>query len=140
MNHSGARRREPAAGSKAIGSLRWSLMALATLALLATGCASSKSRNRGASPQGADADGQSRLGYSTIQPLSGKVKSVHPGLRFVILDFSVARMPAVDQRLGIYRGGERIGTVKVTGPYLETTVAADIVIGEAGLGDEVRGD
>jgi tetratricopeptide (TPR) repeat protein len=70
----------------------------------------------------------------------GKVVSVNSALRFVVMDFAIRRLPAMEQRLNIYRSGQKIGEVKVTGPTLEMTVAGDIVAGEAQIGDEVRSD
>jgi hypothetical protein len=46
----------------------------------------------------------------------------------------------LEQRLNVYRNGQKVGEVKVTGPALDTTIAGDIVAGEAQLGDEVRED
>jgi len=70
--------------------------------------------------------------------IAGKIVSVNPALRFVVMDFPVWLMPALDQRLHIYRGEQKIGEVKVTGPTVDTTVAGDLVAGEARPGDEVR--
>jgi hypothetical protein len=72
--------------------------------------------------------------------LTGKVASVNPTLRFVVLDFPLRRMPALDQRLNIYRGGQKVGEVKVTGPSLNTTIAGDLLSGDAQIGDEVSED
>lgn len=63
---------------------------------------------------------------------------MNPALRFVVMDFPVWLMPALDQRLNIYRDEQKIGEVKVTGPTVDTTVAGDLVAGEARPGDEVR--
>ena len=109
-------------------------------AALGVGCNSSKAKKNDGLPRVSGGVRNSRAGQEAVYPLVGKVTFVNPGLRFVILDFRMPRMPSIDQRLGIYRGESRIGTVKITGPYLDTTVAGDIVIGEAELGDEVRGD
>jgi hypothetical protein len=68
----------------------------------------------------------------------GKIVSVNPALRFVVMDFTLWRMPALGQRLHVYRNEQRIGEIKVTGPAVETTVAGDLTAGEARLGDEVR--
>jgi hypothetical protein len=68
----------------------------------------------------------------------GRIASVNPTLRFVVMDFTVWRMPALDQRLHVYRNDQRIGEVKVTGPAVDTTIAGDLVAGEARPGDEVR--
>jgi tetratricopeptide (TPR) repeat protein len=70
----------------------------------------------------------------------GKVASVNANLRFVVMDFPLRKMPALDQRLNVYRNAQKVGEVKVTGPALDTTIAGDITAGEAQLGDEVRED
>src|SRR5213594_4385337 len=72
--------------------------------------------------------------------VSGKVVLVNPLLRFVVMDFPVRRMPAVDQRLNVYHDGRKTGEVKVTGPTRDTTIAGDITAGGAQVGDEVRED
>lgn len=68
----------------------------------------------------------------------GTIVSVNPALRFVVMDFSVWQMPALEQRLHVYRGQQRVGEVKVTGPTVDSTVAGDLTAGEARPGDEVR--
>ncbi|MEO8425927.1 MAG: hypothetical protein ABI651_02325 [Verrucomicrobiota bacterium] len=73
----------------------------------------------------------------TLQ-LTGKVASVNSELRFVVLEFSVGDMPGINQRLGVYRASQKVGQVKVTGPQSDTNIVADIVEGEAHVGDEVR--
>jgi len=70
----------------------------------------------------------------------GTVVSVNPALRFLVMDFPVRKLPVLDQRLNIYRNGQKVGEVKVTGPARETTIAGDIIAGEAQVGDEVRED
>jgi len=65
---------------------------------------------------------------------------VNPLLRFLVLDFPVRKLPLVDQRLNIYHNGQKIGEVKVTGPTRDTTIAGDIIAGEANVGDEARDD
>ncbi len=70
--------------------------------------------------------------------LVGKVASVNASLHFVVLNFPVGRMAAVEQSLAIYRQGQKIGEVKVTGPQQDDNIIADITSGEAETGDEVR--
>lgn len=72
------------------------------------------------------------------EPMEGKVAAVNPGLRFVVLDFSLNRMPAIEERMMIYRQGNKVGEVRVTGPERNGTIVADIVRGEAQVGDEAR--
>lgn len=68
----------------------------------------------------------------------GKIAFVNPRLRYVIIDFSLGQMPAVDQRLGVFRNGQKVGEIKVTGPSRNQNTAADLLLGEASVGDDVR--
>jgi hypothetical protein len=70
----------------------------------------------------------------------GTVVSVNPALRFLVMDFPVRKLPVLEQRLNVYRNGQKVGEIKVTGPARDTTVAGDILVGEAQVGDEVRED
>lgn len=70
--------------------------------------------------------------------LTGKVVSYNAIGRFAILNFPVTHMPAVDQTMFVYREGLRIGEVKVTWQRRDDNVVADLVSGEAKIGDEVR--
>lgn len=72
------------------------------------------------------------------QQLAGKVVSVNERLRYVILDFSLSRLPEIEQRFHVYRQGQKVGEVKISGPSHNMNIAADIVAGEAKVGDEVR--
>lgn len=80
-------------------------------------------------------------GKVTLVPdtgLVGKVASVNASLHFVVLNFPAGRMAAVEQTLALYRQGQKIGEVKVTGPQQDDNIIADITSGEAETGDEVR--
>jgi hypothetical protein len=70
--------------------------------------------------------------------LVGKVESANQNLRYVVLSFPIGHLPAMEQRLNVYRHGLKVGEVKVTGPQIEDNVVADIVDGDSGPGDEVR--
>ena len=59
-------------------------------------------------------------------------------LRYVILDFSLSRLPGIEQRFHVYREGQKVGEVKISGPSQNMNIAADIVAGEAKIGDDVR--
>jgi hypothetical protein len=69
---------------------------------------------------------------------TGTVARVNSAARFVILTFPVGSMPPVGQLLYVYRHGLKVGEVKVTAPQQDDNTAADIVTGEAALGDEIR--
>jgi len=70
--------------------------------------------------------------------LVGKVETANQNLRYVVLSFPIGHLPAMEQRLNVYRNGLKVGEVKVTGPQIEDNVVADIVEGDSGPGDEVR--
>jgi hypothetical protein len=70
--------------------------------------------------------------------VQGRIVSSYPALRFVVMDFALWGMPAIDQRLDVYRNNQKIGEVKVTGPAVDTSIAGDLTAGEARVGDEVR--
>lgn len=77
----------------------------------------------------------------TVTPdttLAGKVISVNANLRFVVVNFPVGHMASVDQQLNVYRQGQKVGAVKITGPQQDDNIIADISDGEVQAGDEVR--
>src|SRR5262245_38705406 len=43
----------------------------------------------------------------------GMVVAVNPTLRFLVMDFPVRRLPVLEQRLSVYRNGQKVGEVKV---------------------------
>ncbi len=66
-----------------------------------------------------------------------KIRLVNDNLRFIVLDYSYEPMPPLETRLTVYRNGERIGMVKVTGPVMNGSTVAIIVEGEPQVGDTV---
>jgi hypothetical protein len=75
---------------------------------------------------------------SPIMEAAGKVASVNPELRFVVIDFALNPVPKVDQRMSVYRQGQKVGEVKISSQARNSIIAADITAGEAKIGDEVR--
>jgi hypothetical protein len=75
-----------------------------------------------------------------VDRVAGTVREVRPQLRFVILDYGPGKVPQLDQKLSVYRGTDKVGEIKISGPYRGTTVAADITAGEAKFGDLVKED
>ena len=55
------------------------------------------------------------------------------------LNFPVGKLPGIDSVMGVFRQGQKVGEVKVTGPKMDTNIAADITSGEVSVDDEVRG-
>jgi hypothetical protein len=70
--------------------------------------------------------------------LTARVVSYNASGRFVVLSFPVGQMPKLEQSLFLYRDGMKVGEVKITGPQRENNIVADLVTGEAEVGDEVR--
>lgn len=70
--------------------------------------------------------------------LRGRVASVNENLRFVVLTFPLGQLPSTDARMNVFRNGSIVGEVKITGPQRDDNSVADIVLGDAQKGDEVR--
>ena len=68
----------------------------------------------------------------------GKVRAIHSTSRFVVIDFYLSRLPQIGQRMNLYRQGLKVGEVKISGPEISQYIAADIVAGDAQVGDEAR--
>jgi hypothetical protein len=122
-------------------------MVILLFALSLSGCAGKKGAGQPAKAQpvfGAPTAPTSKSGNTQaliVTPenvLVGKVALVNPGGRFVVLNFPLGKMAAADQRLSLYRRGLKVGEVKVTGPVREDNIVADLVAGEAEVGDEAR--
>ena len=47
-------------------------------------------------------------------------------------------MPALEQQFSVYHQGMKVGEVRIAGPQLDDNIVADIVSGEASIGDEAR--
>jgi hypothetical protein len=73
-----------------------------------------------------------------VAAVRGRIIAVREPLRFVVIDFGTTKMPKLEQMLSVYRLDQKVAELKVSGPYLGTTVAADITAGEAREGDLVR--
>lgn len=124
-----------------MNAMRWLILILAG-AVCVTGCSKTKSR------RGPDAVGPN--GAASVQPaemsvvpsasVSGRVASVNVPGQFVIVTFESGPMPVPDQKLNVYRGGMKVGEVKVSREQLGQNAAADIIAGEARVGDTVRPD
>jgi hypothetical protein len=70
--------------------------------------------------------------------LTGRVVSYNSVGRFVVLSFPVGQMPKLNQSLFLYRNGLKVAEIKITGPQSDNNVVADLVTGEARVGDDVR--
>jgi len=70
--------------------------------------------------------------------LSAKVVSYNQSKRYVVLNFPSGQMPKIDQALFLYRDGLKTAELKVTGPQSDNNIVADVVSGDALVGDDVR--
>ena len=105
------------------------------LALVAGGCAWLPKAPSSAKPAAAAAPAPI---VTPDYSLAAKVVSVNTVGRFVVLSFPAGQMPKIDQTLFLYRGGLKVAEVHVTGPGQESLTVADLVSGEAQVGDTVR--
>ena len=105
-------------------------------AILAVGCASKKPAHAKTSATPAGVTLQTIVTPDTS--LTAKVASYNSTGRFVVLGFHVGRMPKMDQTFFLYRAGLKVGEVKITGPQRDNNIAADLITGEAQVGDEAR--
>ena len=104
-------------------------------AMLFAGCAAHKKPATGAAAPVSVVD------KTIVTPdfsVAAKVVSVNPGLRYVVLNFPASALPKRAQTLFLYRAGLKVAEVKVTGPEAEDNTVADLVAGEARVGDAVR--
>ena len=70
--------------------------------------------------------------------VTGRVTFVNENLRFVVLTFPLGQVPPVGNRMNVYRKGAIVGEVRVTTPQRDDNTVADVVLGDAKKGDEVR--
>ena len=67
-----------------------------------------------------------------------KVVMVNKEMKFVVLEFTNSAVPTAGSQLSLYRGKERVATLKATEPMKPPLITADILDGEVRKGDEVR--
>lgn len=122
------------------GLLRRMKLRLGLLAVLLVGFAGCVSEPKPeANPSPTDAgEPKSKLIVTPDSLLIGRVTAFNTAGRFVVLDFPVGRLPALDQVLFVYHDGLKVGEVRVTGPERDHNTVADLISGEAAKGDEVR--
>jgi hypothetical protein len=70
--------------------------------------------------------------------LTGKIKTISPRSKFVVINFPIGHLPETDQHLFVYRNGNKVAELKVTAWQQDDNVVADILTGEVQEGDEVR--
>jgi hypothetical protein len=101
--------------------------------VLAVGCVFHKVQKTSASAP--------RTSQTVVTPdnsLTARVAAYNAVGRFVVLSFPVGQVPKLDQTLFLYRDGLKVAEVKVSGPQRDNNIVADLVNGDAQVGDEVR--
>jgi hypothetical protein len=73
-----------------------------------------------------------------VLPASGRVEQVNLGQRFVVIDYTLGGMPALQSLVNVYRNDQKVGELRLSGPERNGFVAADIVDGFIQVDDEVR--
>lgn len=112
---------------------------LLALALTLPGCAWTKRHLPGHHAKTAKpAPAAAQMIVTPDESLTAKVLSVNTVGRFVVLNFPEGRLPKLDQHLFLYRDGLKVGEVKAVGPQQDTSIVADILSGDAQVGDTVR--
>lgn len=72
--------------------------------------------------------------------LAAKVVAANEVGRFVIINFPGDQIPKMSQSLFLYRAGLKVAEIKITGPQSENNIVADLVSGDAKVGDNVRSE
>lgn len=74
-----------------------------------------------------------------VLPAGGRVHMVNLGLRFIVIDYTLGGMPPMGSVLGVFRNGEKVAQVRLSGPEPRNGfVTADIMEGFIQVDDEVR--
>ena len=125
--------------------MRFLWATVAIVVVFGSGCflrSSGGAKNQGAfsNPPGtvSTASSNGKLIVTPETALVGKVVRVVSSGRFVVLNFPIGRMPAVDQRAEVYRLGLKVGELRITGPQRDDNIVADILTGDVQPGDQVR--
>jgi hypothetical protein len=115
-------------------SILWTLL---LVAMLANGCALFHHRTNTAKTSPSAGETTPAI-VTPDNSLTARVVAYNSAGRFVVLGFPVGQMPRLEQGLFLYRNGMKVGEVKITGPQRDNNIVADLVTGEAQVGDEVR--
>ena len=75
-----------------------------------------------------------------VSAFSGKVVLVNGPLKYLVAEGTIGRLPPVDQRLNVYRDGQKVGEAVVSNQSRGANFAADISQGEVRVGDTLRSD
>lgn len=130
--------------------MRWDcVVLLGELALFGSGCAGGHTTSSdpfapvSSGPQPAHGSSPAKPPALIVTPVSanrGRIILVNATARYVVLSCPFGYIPALDHRMNVYRGGLKVGEIKITGPQRDTSTVGDIIAGECQVGDEARED
>jgi hypothetical protein len=103
--------------------------------LLLAGCAHSKPRPGGAPPP-VKKNSPPAVIKPDLKPV-GRVEMVNREARFVVLSFPPGRLPQPGEHWCVNHRGMKVGEVKISGPRRDVDTVADLIAGEANVGDDV---
>ena len=107
-------------------------LSLLMTGILVTGCASHHQQT--ATP----ASGATKSIVTPDASLSAKVVQYNSIGRYVVLSFPAGKLPKAGQSLFIYHNGLKVAEVRTDEWQLNSYAVADLVTGDAQIGDEVR--
>lgn len=120
------------------------LSALLIAALFGAGCVGTKdAKEKGkpsVPPKPAKAQPNLAPVIEPVSAFSGKVVLVNAPLRYIVVEGTIGRLPPVEQSLNVYRDGQKVALVVVSGQSRGANFAADISQGDVRVGDTVRSD
>jgi hypothetical protein len=67
----------------------------------------------------------------------GRVEMVNREARFIVVSFPPGHLPAPGEHWSVNHRGLKIGEVVISGPQREVDTVADVIAGEANVGDDV---
>jgi hypothetical protein len=114
------------------------LMLLLLGGMLVTSCSIFHNSKKAPAPAPVPPPRTSQTVVTPDSSLTASVARYNVAGRFVVLSFPVSQMPKLEQTLFLYRNGLKVAEVKVTGPQNDNNIVADLVSGDAQVGDEVR--
>ncbi len=106
--------------------------------LLCAGCSHSKPAEKQAAVTGTKNGKKNGNTITPVNLVAGKIVSLNVRLRYVVVDFGLGRTPGPEQRLEIYRKGQKVGEIKISAQSRDNLFAADMLVGEAAVGDDVK--
>jgi hypothetical protein len=116
---------------------------VAVLSCIIAGCAS-KNKNAAQRPPSAftvKAPGSNtNLVITPASTLVGRVASVNAPASIVVVSFPIGQLPENGTKFSLFRGGAKVGEIRISGPTAETFTVGDIIAGSARDGDEVRAE